>query len=305
MISIIIPIYNSAQFLDRTFKSVLKQSHTDFEVVMVNDGSTDESEKICTSYAESDERFKYISKSNSGVADARNIGLENAKGDFISFLDSDDTYDQFFLEILYNGITNKDVEIAVCNINGINKEEKKIPSDFGLKAKNTVISDTEFCLKQNFLGSASLCNKMFKKEVFQNIKFPSGMLFEDNYVFHEIFGNAKYSVLLINQYLYNYHYNINSVTRSAFTFLRYQDYITGLNRRYGFFKNDINYLLAAAQTKNIILDEMIKYFSLSKKVKHDSLTRKFLIKNLWSADIHYKTKIVVFLKIVYSSVFSK
>ncbi len=304
MISIIIPIYNAAQFLERTFESLLIQTFSDFEVILIDDGSTDNSAQFCKKIAEEDKRFKYFFKENSGVADTRNMGLENATGNYIAFLDSDDTYDQFFLEKLFKEINKRDVAIAVCNITGIKKDNKKIPTDFGLRNKNVIISDTDFCLMQNFLGSASLCNKMFKREVFDQIKFPSGMLFEDNYIFHEIFGKDKYLILIINEYLYNYHYNSNSITRKEFSFPRYQDYVKGLIRRHKFFNNKPSHWLAAEQTKNIILDEMIKYSSLSKEVKRDSLTRKFLIKNLLNADVHYKTKIIVYLKIVFSTVFN-
>lgn len=305
MISIIVPIYNSSLFLERTLESLLKQSFSNFEVIMVDDGSRDNSSAICKVYADNDKRFKYFFKNNSGVADSRNIGLVNAKGDYISFLDSDDTYEEFFLEKLFNAIiNNKSVAIAVCNINGINKDGIKLLSNFNLKEKNVIMSDKEFCMMQNFLGSASLWNKIYKKEIFNNITFPSRMLFEDNYVFHEIFGNSKYSILIVNEYLYNYHYNSNSITRKEFSFPRYQDYIKGLIRRFEFFNIKTNHSLAAEQTKSIILDEMIKHSLLSNEVKQDSLTRHFLIKNLLNSDVHYKTKIIIYLKIAFSALFN-
>lgn len=302
MISVIIPIYNSEPFLERTLQSVLNQTYSDFEVIMVDDGSTDNSAIICGNYAHFDKRFKYYFKENSGVADARNLGLKKVKGKYISFLDSDDSYDRLFLEKLLSAIVENNVAIAACNMYGITKDEKKISSHFGLKEKRVILSDTDFCSMQNFLGSASLCNKIYKKEVFNNITFPPGILFEDNYVFHEIFGNSRYTVAIVNEYLYNYHYNTNSITRKDFSFQRYQDYISGLIRRLKFFNVKRNYKLAAAQTKAIILDEMIKYILLNEEVKHDRLTRKFLIRNLFDAKIHYKTMIMVYIKIAYTSV---
>ena len=298
MISIIIPIFNSALFLERTYQSVLKQTHTDFEVIMVDDGSTDHSAKICNIYAENDKRFRYFLKQNSGVADARNLGLKKAKGSYISFLDSDDTYDPLFLEKLHNEIVNNNVAIAACNMYGISKDKKKISSHFGLREKNVIMSDSNFCLLQKFLGSASLCNKIYKREVFNNIKFPGGMLFEDNYVFHEIFGNSRYQISLIEDYLYYYHYNSESITRKKFSLQRYDDHVSGLVRRKEFFLKEKKMYQAAAQTESMILDYMIINYLNNKEVQKNRLTIEYFLKNLLKSNVNYKTKIIIFSKLI-------
>ncbi|SFI09689.1 glycosyltransferase family 2 protein [Halpernia frigidisoli] len=303
MVSIIVPIFNASAFLRRTLKSITDQTFTDFEVIMIDDGSTDDSAEICKLYVEKDKRFNYFFKSNSGVSDARNLGLNKSIGNYIAFLDADDTYEKLFLEKLVDLITtNKTISIAVCDITVIDKDGKKVCSDFKIEQKAVIMTDYEFCAKQNFLGAATLWNKIYRKEVFENLRFPSGLLFEDNYVFHEIFGNLKYSLVLLNEYLYNYHHNSSSITRKQLTFGRYKDYIKGLTRRFDFFTSNPVFSCAASQTKNLILYEIVQNFISNEIVRNDLTSRKFLSKFLLTSNVHYKTKALVFLKLFLSSI---
>lgn len=120
MISIIIPIYNSQNFLHECLDSIIHQTYRDFEVILVNDGSTDDSRSICSEYCDRDFKFKYIEQSNAGVSAARNTGLDNASGEYIVFVDSDDEIVADYLEVLYNNIDGCDM--ANCNLS-FNKEK--------------------------------------------------------------------------------------------------------------------------------------------------------------------------------------
>ena len=114
LISIIIPVYNVEIYIEQCLDSIKKQSYQNFEVIIVNDGSQDNTESICKKIAQSDARFKYFSKENGGVSSARNFGLDNANGHYITFIDGDDWVDPNHLEILIKSITENNSDIAIC-----------------------------------------------------------------------------------------------------------------------------------------------------------------------------------------------
>ena len=116
MITIIVPVYNTALFLDKCIKSVLSQSFKDFELFLINDGSTDNSGEICDHYAQKDLRVKVIHKDNEGVSSARNIGLDQAKGEWITFVDSDDWVHEDFLKKRYELAVAEDADVAYCDV---------------------------------------------------------------------------------------------------------------------------------------------------------------------------------------------
>lgn len=116
MITVIIPVYNSATFLDKCISSVLSQSYNDFELLLINDGSTDNSGEICDHYAQKDSRVKVIHKGNGGVSSARNIGLDQAKGEWITFVDSDDWVHEDFLKKRYELAIAEDADVVYCDL---------------------------------------------------------------------------------------------------------------------------------------------------------------------------------------------
>ena len=121
MISVIIPIYNVEKYLCRCLDSIISQSYKDLEIILVDDGSPDNSPSICDSYARNDNRIKVIHKTNGGLSAARNTGLKYAMGDFISFIDSDDYIEPKMYEILFNLITKFDSDISMCGCNVISE----------------------------------------------------------------------------------------------------------------------------------------------------------------------------------------
>lgn len=115
LISIIVPIYNKEDYLPQCLDSIINQSYTNFEVLLVNDGSTDSSGIICQEYAERDSRFRYIEKENGGVSSARNLGLERSEGAYITFIDSDDWVEFNYLEVLYNALRENNADVAISS----------------------------------------------------------------------------------------------------------------------------------------------------------------------------------------------
>ena len=125
LISIVVPIYNVEKYLEKCINSIIIQTYKNIEIILVNDGSTDSSGKICDIYLKKDKRIKVIHKKNGGLSDARNVGIENAKGKYIAFIDSDDFIDSDFIEILYNLIIEYNADVSCCKCNVIYKKNKK------------------------------------------------------------------------------------------------------------------------------------------------------------------------------------
>ncbi len=134
-ISIIVPLYNAEQFLDKCINSILDQSFKDFECILVNDGSTDQSERICKKYEKEDLRIRYIVKENGGVSTARNAGLDAALGEFVNFVDADDWLDKQYLDVLLHTQEKQDADLTICEFSNIKEKGKSeqrsvFPEDF-------------------------------------------------------------------------------------------------------------------------------------------------------------------------------
>lgn len=115
LISVIVPVYNVEEYLKQCLDSILEQTFSNYEVILVNDGSTDSSGLICQEYAEKDSRIRYFEKENGGLSDARNYGIEQAQGEYLTFVDSDDFLDKMHLNVLYTALVNNNVDISIVN----------------------------------------------------------------------------------------------------------------------------------------------------------------------------------------------
>lgn len=164
LISIILPVYNASQFLSRCINSVLNQTLTNFELIIIDDGSNDDSDKICKSYAEQDSRIRFISQENQGVSVARNKALSLAIGDFIGFIDSDDWIDKTMFQTLYNNAIQNNVDISICNLyfstDTQNQEMLTLPYS-GILSKNI---SYKMLFNENGFGGYS-CTKLIKREI--------------------------------------------------------------------------------------------------------------------------------------------
>ena len=125
LISIIVPVYNVEKYLNRCIESIVAQTYTNLEIILVNDGSPDNSAQICESWREKDNRITILHKENGGLSDARNKGLEVANGEYVSFIDSDDFVHSLYIEALYTMCKNTNTKIAVCNFRRFEKDDIK------------------------------------------------------------------------------------------------------------------------------------------------------------------------------------
>ena len=218
MISVIVSVYNTAPYLRKCIDSILNQSYKDFELIIVDDGSTDESYDIAKSY--SDNRIKVFKKENGGLSSARNKGLKLAKENYAMFVDSNDCLAPNCLEqMLYVAQMNQ-ADVVQCKLNffktdaEIEENSKKfVELDKHVSKKRYCTPQEKFELYQsNSEETVQQCNKLFKRSVLWNDMYPIGLLHEDEYVLYEELYRAK-KIVTIDAKLYNYRVNrIDSIT---------------------------------------------------------------------------------------------
>lgn len=225
LISIIIPVYNVEKYLERCVKSVIDQTYKNLEIILIDDGSTDNSGKLCDELAKLDDRIVVIHKPNGGIADVRNRGLKEAHGEYIGFVDSDDYIDINMFETLYNLSENNNADISIVSFyeyyNGKligvrDSENLEIMSK--VEAIKELLIDTKI---QSYTW-----NKLFKRELFDGIEFPLNKNFEDIAILLLIFEKAE-KIALLEKPLYYYLRRDDSIIgkRSSKTYIDHLEVI--------------------------------------------------------------------------------
>lgn len=216
-ISVIIPIYNSSQTLERTINSVINQTYKNLEIILVNDGSTDDSIKICKKYAEKGNRIIILNQENKGVGEARNHGIDVSTGDFISFVDSDDTMDEsLYKELIATQIvTNADIVESGAKV-VLGKDNEIFPYE---KNDKIIIYENHDYMKNylNFSLNVSVWGKIYKRELIGDIRFPNLNINEDFVFLWEI---VKRTNLFCENLNVNYHYYLDkevSLSKAPFS----------------------------------------------------------------------------------------
>lgn len=238
-ISVIVPIYNVEKWLERCVRSICNQTFKDYEILLINDGSTDSSEKIIQQYAKRDLRIRAYSKKNGGLSDARNYGLKFARGKFVVFVDSDDFLDSHYLEKLYKGINKYHASVAICGCN-LNEENGKVISSLFLNAKKEVISGRELLEhvfnKENGMAYTVVWNKMFSRGLFKDLKFAKGKLYEDEFINPSLYWSIS-KIAVIDEPMYNYVQRNESIIKSKINEKKIIDAREALTNRIKFYKN--------------------------------------------------------------------
>lgn len=179
LITVIVPVYNIEKYLAGCIESIIGQTYSNLEILLVNDGSTDSSEDIMREYAHSDNRIVCISKKNGGPSSARNAGLEAANGEYVIFVDSDDVLEEGMIEYLYH-MMSEDVDVAVCGYHNIDEDGMLISSDLSGKKEiqeERVYGEAEFwkiCFEQDVCYCVVVWNKLIRREAIGNLRFPLG-----------------------------------------------------------------------------------------------------------------------------------
>lgn len=295
-ISIIVPVFNREKYLNQCIDSILEQTFTDFELILVDDGSSDNSACICKSYTEKDSRVNYIYQENKGVSVARNTGLDHAQGKYIGWVDSDDWVAPDMYEQLYNLLIASNADVAECRHYYVMQDKTVI---HGFESHNEDSSDTsmlDFYIRHQL--SESLCTKLFKRHLFENYRFPVGQVFEDmrcvlylalNHPFYVRTSEAKYY----------YRHNENSIINSEYSINKAKTSILLL-------KDQLSYVNESSQL-NHSLKERLEY-----SIKEASLTRyiEMQTKANWKnrklySKLYFRIINLSFQEIIYSTYLSK
>lgn len=208
LISVIVPVYNVEKYLERCVKSILRQTYTNLEIILVDDGSPDKSGKICDELANKDARISVIHKKNGGASSSRNAGIEFSHGEFICFVDSDDYIEKDYVMTLYNLIKRNNADLAKINYVEVNTDDYSEQSK-DEKEKVFLEDDVEYAYLALKVDSA--CVFLYRRDLIGNTRFEVGKTSEDILFNFEIFKKAKKLVYLpANKYYY--FYNIDSVS---------------------------------------------------------------------------------------------
>lgn len=232
-LSIIMPVYNSEQYVESAIKSVINQTYNDWELIIVNDGSTDKSLSICQYYTKRDNRISCYSKLNGGQASARNLALDKVKGKFITFIDSDDelldstTYEKAIRALM----SNQDISFVQYGCSRILEDGRTIP-DFYCGSQPLLLSSkreffervevvSDYLSRKRSLSSGQW-DKIYRKKIFDGLRYKEGTIFEDTSMSVHLFNRAN-SILIIPEGSYGYYFRDNSTTTKKRTLKAYQD----------------------------------------------------------------------------------
>lgn len=297
-ISIIVPIYNVEDYLPRCIDSILAQTFSDFELILVDDGSPDNCGEICDEYAKKDDRIVVIHKENGGLADARNAGIAVAKGEYFGFIDSDDWIDPNMYQVLYNIATKNDADISECsfaqcsdNIT-INQPQKIVEKEF--TKEDAIIQ----LYSGDVYGTIVVWNKLYRNVLFNELKFQTGKICEDQYIIPKLFYSAN-RIVSCDYIGYYYFYRENSIMNSGFSAKRLdavrafkdtRDFLIEYGLLNALEYHDATYAFILLKYLRLsIKNNLDKHQTLSIKREFDSLLFTFL-KN---KKLSFKEKIVM------------
>ncbi len=224
LISIIVPVYKVEEYIRECLDSIINQTYTNLEIILVDDGSPDDCGKICDEYAAKDSRIKVIHQQNGGLSAARNAGLDIASGGYIGFVDSDDFIELNMYKELHKCLIENDADMSICGIKRFGDESKSDSYGNRKLNKNEYLKEL---LKDNIKSYA--CNKLYKRYLFDVVRFPIGELFEDIKTMHLI-GEIVSTVSLIDKCFYNYRIRSGSITAEN-KGLQARDYMTATHVR--------------------------------------------------------------------------
>lgn len=217
LISIIVPVYNVEKYVERCIKTLTQQTYKNIEIIIIDDGTPDNAGIICDELSKKDERIKVIHQKNQGLSGARNTGIEEARGKYLLFVDSDDWVHEDMVEVLYHLLVDNNAQIAACGteIVGDKGHIAYFSDDLEeIKVFSTEEAMIELPLDERIRNVA--WNKLYKKELFTDIRFPVGMIFEDIATTYRLIDKAEI-IVYCGKPLYCYYKSESSILRSEFS----------------------------------------------------------------------------------------
>ena len=301
LISVIIPVYNVEDYLHYAIESLEKQTYGNFEIILVNDGSTDDSGKLCDEYSEKYSNVRVFHKENGGLSDARNFGVQKAKGEFITFLDPDDYLEVYSLELLA-GIQEKyncdivSTRVKATELYNVYSNHSLTEEDF----KNVILMNRDVFLEEAYydkIVTVSACGKLYRRSILK-IPFPKGRIYEDLYIISEHVEKANKIVHTPIQ-IYNYYKRQGSIVNSRFTSKQY-DFFDAMNHNRTVIKDKYNNKPSLENAVNA--KEVIGSFKIIGSAYKTSITDVYKIRKIIKrnyTNILSNSKINCFFKMKY------
>lgn len=263
LITVVLPIYNVAKWLDTCIQSIVQQTYRNLQIILVDDGSTDESPTICERWAAKDNRINVVHQQNAGLSAARNTGLRMRKGEYVCFVDSDDYVEHNYVERMLNTARAEQADMVVCNLRREDEDGNPVKeSDSSFETKTfTCRQYMAYALQSNWKHVVAW-NKLYRSSIWNNFGYPVGKIHEDEFVFAQLIARCS-RITCINDVLYHYVQHNSSIMHKKYS-IRNLDRIEALCRRFRFLEshgfedclsttlNDIlwNFIVAQPQLHN-------------------------------------------------------
>ncbi|ODN30529.1 glycosyltransferase [Fervidobacterium thailandense] len=244
LVSIVVPVYNVEDYLSRCVESLLRQTYSSIEIILVDDGSTDSSGSICDTFAKIDKRVKVIHKPNGGLSDARNSGLQVARGGFVTFVDGDDVVSEKYVETLLENAQRFEADISICNFRRFHDESELLVRNRTVEPVMKVLNNVDALLELYgplYVQFTVSWGKLYRRALWEDVRFPVGKLHEDEFTTYKLLWKAR-KVVYTGEELYFYRQRSGSIMRS-FDSKRICDIVGALKERAQFFKeNNLKHL---------------------------------------------------------------
>lgn len=301
LISVILPIYNVELYLKECIESVISQSYKNLEIILVDDGSTDQSPYICDEYVKIDNRIKVIHKENGGLSDARNVGIQASSGSYIALVDSDDLIAQNFIEELYEGCIKSNAMIAACAYSKFSNEDEIVCSN---NLDNVQVISGRELIKQIYLGQAGefgfvAWNKLYRRDLFDSIQYPFGRIYEDTFTTYKLFLNSN-QIALLNKSLYFYRIRPESIMSTMVSLKKIKDGVDADASVVKYFQENQDYEILPYVSSYFCKQAVLTYFKMIPKVDHDEKAEakkylKTVYRKTWSycrkSSMEFKKKV--------------
>ena len=243
LITVVVPVYNVENYINKCIDSILDQTYKNLEIILVDDGSEDNSGIICDEYKKKNSNITVIHKVNGGLSDARNAGINIAHGKYIAFIDSDDFIDNRMIEVLYNALKKNNADISICGIQIVKNLKREIKKS---EKKGYIETVNQYQAYKNLYNNKAMetvvaWNKLYKIDLFKNIRYPIGKINEDAFVIHHLISKTN-KIVYVSDKLYYYIKRKNSIMGKKFNQKRL-DVLEAYEDRMKFFKdNNMNEL---------------------------------------------------------------
>lgn len=241
-ISIVIPAYNAGKYIEKCLQSIIYQNYKDIEIIIVNDGSTDNTREICEKFVNQDSRIKLINTENKGAGSARNTGIDAAKGEYISFIDSDDYICPNYYSRMYEMIKAGDADIVEGHYKRVSGYDEDVFTNTGNVQEYTNIEKLLILYGDDeveYINSVIVTNKLYRSSLFKEVRFPVNRIIDDEFIIYKLIYNSK-KIISTSDIMYAYVQSEESVMRASFKEKRVKDTLDVYDEVYEFFKDKGN-----------------------------------------------------------------